>query len=134
LCIRIRQNSGLQHLIRRIANPVHDMCGRECRLLNILKILWGSDSVLKLPHRLTDNLREAKPSHVERVHVIILAVACSSVITWIFKFHCGKFRRRCFPSDHAAKTHIICFHLCRLHSWNSDSLRRFEMEFHGYAG
>jgi hypothetical protein len=24
---------------RRIANPVHDMCGRECRLLNILKII-----------------------------------------------------------------------------------------------
>jgi hypothetical protein len=44
LCIRIRQNSGLQHLIRRIANPVHDMCGRECRLLNILKIMgfWFS--------------------------------------------------------------------------------------------
>jgi hypothetical protein len=56
LCIRIRQNSGLQHLIR-IANPVHDMCGRECRLLNILKIIMGFWFILKLPHRLTDNLR-----------------------------------------------------------------------------
>jgi hypothetical protein len=32
--------SGLQHLIRRIQS-VHDMCGRECRLLNILKIIMG---------------------------------------------------------------------------------------------
>jgi hypothetical protein len=36
-----------------------------------------------------------------------------------------------FPSDHAAKTHIICFHLCRLSIREiPDSLRRFEMEFH----
>jgi hypothetical protein len=66
---------GLATSYQANSQSVHDMCGRECRLLNILKIIWGSDSVLKLPHRLTDNLREAKPCHVERVHVIILAVS-----------------------------------------------------------
>jgi hypothetical protein len=37
------------------SQSVHDMCGREC-LLNILK-MEILIPVLKLPHRLTDNLR-----------------------------------------------------------------------------
>jgi hypothetical protein len=50
LCIRIRQKR-LATSYRRIANTIHDMCGRECRLLNILKIIMGSDST-KTPHRI----------------------------------------------------------------------------------
>jgi hypothetical protein len=89
-----------------------------------------SDSVLKLPHRLTDNLREPNLSHVERVHVIILAIVLFLSLPELF--HCENFGVDVFHQIMRKPYHLLSF-VPPSYREIPDSLRRFEMNFTKYA-